>query len=392
MNLLTYTTLYPNAVNPQHGIFVENRLRRIVATGDAAARVVAPVPWFPFKSDIFGAYGAFARIGASEERFGIAVDHPRYLSIPRVGMGIAPRLLARATAGRVRRHVAETGAQLIDAHYFYPDGVAAAAIGKALDMPVVITARGSDVNLIAQYDGPRRQILQAARQAAAIIAVSEALRRQMIAIGIDEERIHVLRNGVDLDMFSPVPMDRARAALGIEQPMMVAVGNLLSSKGQDIAIRALPSIPDLDLVLVGAGPDEAVFRKLAVRLGVAERVRFAGRVPQDALKTWFSAAEFSVLASVREGWPNVLLESMACGTPVIASNVGGVPEIIAAPEAGRIMERRTPEALAAAVRELRGTMPDRAATRAWAAKFDWAASVEGQVALYRNILSGGGKT
>ena len=157
MNLLTYTTLYPNAVNPQHGIFVENRLRRIVATGDAAARVVAPVPWFPFKSDIFGAYGAFARIGPSEVRFGIAVDHPRYLSIPRVGMGIAPGLLARATVGRVRRHVAETGAQLIDAHYFYPDGVAAAAIGKALDMPVVITARGSDVNLIAQYDGPRRQ-------------------------------------------------------------------------------------------------------------------------------------------------------------------------------------------------------------------------------------------
>ena len=115
-------------------------------------------------------------------------------------------------------------------------------------------------------------------------------------------------------------------------------------------------------------------------------------MPQDALKTWFSAAEFSVLASVREGWPNVLLESMACGTPVIASNVGGVPEIIAAPEAGRIMDHRTPEALAAAVRELRGTMPDRAATRAWAAKFDWAASVEGQIALYRDILSGGRKT
>ena len=392
MNLLTYTTLYPSAVAPQHGVFVENRLRRIIATGDVSARVVAPVPWFPFSGDVFGRYGKFARIEQSEERFGIDVDHPRYLSIPKIGMTAAPGLLYRGTIEHVRRQVAETGAALIDAHYFYPDGVAAAMIGRAVGLPVVITARGSDVNLIAQYEGPRRRIVAAANQSAAVIAVSDALRSRMIEIGIDPDRIHVLRNGVDMEIFSPVQMEVARTTLGINRPSMVTVGNVLSTKGQDVAIRALELIPDIDLIVVGAGADERAFQNLAGQLGVADRVRFIGHVPHDELKNWFSAAEFSVLASVREGWPNVLLESMACGTPVIASNVGGIPEIIGSPEAGRIMGQRTPEALAAAIRDLRASLPDRAATRAWAEKFDWDSSVRGQIELYRDILSSGARS
>jgi teichuronic acid biosynthesis glycosyltransferase TuaC len=391
MKLLTYTTLYPSAIAPQHGIFVENRLRRIVATGDVTARVVAPVPWFPFGNDIFGPYGKYARIERSEERFGIDVDHPRYLSIPKIGMTAAPRLLYRGTIERVRRHVTETGVVLIDAHYFYPDGVAAAMIGRALGLPVVITARGSDVNLIAQYEGPRRRIVAAANQSAAVIAVSDALRSRMIEIGIDSDRIHVLRNGVDTEIFAPMPMEVARTRLGIKRPSMVTVGNVLSTKGQDVAIRALVLVPDIDLVIVGAGAYEQAFQKLARQLGVADRVRFAGHVPHDELKYWFSAAEFSVLASVREGWPNVLLESMACGTPVIASNVGGIPEIIASPEAGRIMEQRTPEALASAIRDLRARPPAPAATRAWAMKFDWESSVKAQIELYRNVVAGSGR-
>jgi teichuronic acid biosynthesis glycosyltransferase TuaC len=387
MKLLTYTTLYPSAVVPQHGIFVENRLRRIVATGDVSARVVAPVPWFPFTGDVFGRYGTFARIAGAEVRFGIAVDHPRYLSIPKVGMTLAPRLLYRSTIECVRRHVAETGAVLIDAQYFYPNGVAAAMIGRALGLPVVITAHGSDINLIAQYEGPRKQIVEAANQSAAVIAVSDALRRRMIEIGIDPDRIHVLHNGIDMEIFSPVPMEVTRTTLGISRPSMVAVGNVLSTKGQDVAIRALALVSDIDLIVIGTGADAKAFQKLARQLGVADRVRFIGHVPHNELKNWFSAAEFSVLASVREGWPSVLLESMACGTPVIASNVGGIPEIIASPEAGRIMEQRTPEALAAAIRDLRASPPAPAATRAWAAKFEWDSTVRGQIQLYRDVVS-----
>jgi len=387
LKILTYTTLFPNNVHPQHGIFVENRLRQIVETGEVSAQVIAPVPWFPFKQEIFGHYGSLARIERLEERFDLSIQHPRFLTIPKVGMHLAPELLFRATVNRVKRSVEETRAVLIDAHYFYPDGVAAAKIGGALGLPVVISARGSDINLIAQYEGPRTRIVEAARDCAVIIAVSQALKERMIDIGIDADRIHVLRNGVDLEVFSPISTKIARDMTGIERPTMVAVGNVLSSKGQDVAIRALTLVQNLDLVIVGTGADVPTFQKLAIDLGVVDRVRFVGSVPQAELRSWFSAAEFSVLASMREGSPNVVLESMACGTPVIANDVGGASEIITSPEAGRLMSARTPEALAAAIEGLRASPPDRKATRAWAENFSWESTIEAQVSLYRNVVA-----
>ena len=374
-------------MHPQHGIFVENRLRQIVETGEVSAQVIAPVPWFPFKQEIFGHYGSFARIERLEERFDLSIQHPRFLTIPKVEMHLAPELLFRATVNRVKRSVEETGAVLIDAHYFYPDGVAAAKIGGALGLPVVISARGSDINLIAQYEGPRTRIVEAARDCAVIIAVSQALKERMIDIGIDADRIHVLRNGVDLEVFSPISTEIARDMTGIERPTMVAVGNVLSSKGQDVAIRALTLVQNLDLVIVGTGADVPTFQKLAIDLGVVDRVRFVGSVPQAELRSWFSAAEFSVLASMREGSPNVVLESMACGTPVIANDVGGASEIVTSPEAGRLMSARTPEALAAAIEGLRASPPDRKATRAWAENFSWESTIEAQVSLYRDVVA-----
>ena len=388
VRLLTYTTLYPSASQPQHGIFVENRLRQIVALEGVSARVVAPVPWFPLSGARFGRYGAYAGIARRETRFGIDIRHPRYPVIPRIGMSIAPGLLYQAT----RRLVStmrddEIGFDVIDAHYFYPDGVAAAMLGRALGRPVVISARGTDINLIPDYPTPRQLILRAASQAAAIIAVSDALRRRMIEIGVEAAKITVLRNGVDTGIFAPVDRARARAELGVKRPAMVAAGNVLAAKGQDVAIRALLLLDDMELLVVGAGPDEAAFAALAHSIGVADRVRFVGRVPHGDLARYFSAAEVSVLPSMREGWPNVLLESLACGTPVVASNVGGVSEIITSADVGRIMPERTPEALADAVRSLRASPPDRDRVRAYAAEFGWEETARAQRALYAEVIS-----
>jgi teichuronic acid biosynthesis glycosyltransferase TuaC len=229
--------------------------------------------------------------------------------------------------------------------------------------------------------------VEAARDCAAIIAVSQALKERMIEIGIDADRIHVLRNGVDLDMFSPVSKESAGNVTGIERPTMVAVGNVLSSKGQDIAIRALPFVQNLDLAIVGAGTDVLRFQNLAREVGVADRVRFIGSIPQAELKNWFSASEFSVLASMREGSPNVVLESIACGTPVIATDVGGASEIIASPAAGRLMSARTPEALASTIQDLRSAPSDRTATRAWAEQFSWGPIIRDQITLYRDVVA-----
>ena len=313
MRVVTYTTLYPNEVRPNHGIFVENRLRKLVADGCVDARVVAPVPWFPVASARFGGYGDFARIPEHESRHDLDIAHPRYPTIPKIGMTAAPRLLYRWSLGAMQNSIASgRGFAPIDAHNFYPDGVAAALLGRRLNRPVVITARGSDVNLIASYDRPRRMILWAAKQAAAVITVSDALRRRLIELGAPAEKIVTLRNGVDLDTFRPVDREAAKRSLGINGRVIVTVGNVIESKGQRLVVHALAKIPDAHLLIVGDGADVPVLGALAAELGVADRLKFLGRVPHDRFRDVYGAADVSVLASVREGWPNVLLESMAC--------------------------------------------------------------------------------
>ncbi len=387
LRIVTFTTLYPNAVRPNHGIFVENRLRKLVADGRIAARVVAPVPWFPFTSARFGDYGGFARVPVRESRHDLEIAHPRYPTIPRTGMTVAPWLLYRGSLGGMRRLIASGhDFDLIDAHYFYPDGVAAALLGRRFGKPVVITARGSDVNLIASYDRPRRMILWAVRRAAAVITVSEALRRRLIDLGAPAAKIVTLRNGVDLEAFRPVEREAARRALGVDGRVIATVGNVIESKGQRLVVRALALIPDARLLIVGDGADVPVLRALGAELGVADRVRFMGRVAHDRLRDVYGAADVSVLASVREGWPNVLLESMACGTPAVATRVGGVPEIIARPEAGAVVDDRTPAAIARALTNLFTHPPPRAATRAYAEAFSWDATTEGQISVFQAAL------
>src|SRR5687767_10733021 len=214
MKVLTFSSLYPNAVRPAHGIFVETRLRQLLASGQVQSTVVAPVPWFPFAHSVFGRYSAHARTPREETRNGIDVLHPRFPVLPKVGMTLAPLLLYRAVVPILERLHRERAFDLIDAHYFYPDGVTAVMLGRRLGIPVVVTARGTDINLIAECRLPRRMIRWAARRAAAVITVSRALKEKLLALGVDPERTHVLRNGVDSDLFQPLEREPVREALG----------------------------------------------------------------------------------------------------------------------------------------------------------------------------------
>ncbi len=394
MDILTVTSLYPNAEMPAHGVFVENRLRHLMAAGGIRLRVVAPVPWFPFGSPRFGAYGRYARVPRREVRHGIDVAHPRYVVLPRIGMILAPALMYAC----LRRHVGRLLARgasfdLIDAHYFYPDGVAAALLGRATGRPVVITGRGTDLNLFPRYALPRRMIRWAARRAAGLVTVSAALKGALVELGIAADKVKVLRNGVDLDIFRP-PADRAafRQSLGLPRPTLLSVGHLIERKGHDLVIRALEELTDFDLVIVGTGPERGRLEALARAIGVAGRVRFAGAVDHAGLAVFYGAADALVLASSREGWANVLLEAMACGTPVVASAIWGTPEVVAAPEAGVLMDVRSPAGVAEGVRRLMSALPDRAATRRYAEGFAWDATTRGQLELFGRILAARGRT
>ncbi len=387
LRLLTFSTLYPNAQRPNHGIFVENRLRHLVASGEVLSTVIAPVPWFPNGAAVFGEWGIHARTAQHEMRHGLEMYHPRYLVIPKLGMSVSPWLLYRATLPMIRRLCVTQGRpDVIDAHYVYPDGVAATWIGRRLGLPVVITARGTDVNLIPRYTVPRRLIQGAIRDATALIAVSAALKQALVGLGAPPDKVAVLRNGVETTLFRP-PDDRAtvRAALRLTGPTLISVGLLIERKGHHRVIEALAALPGYTLLIVGDGPERPRLAAMIERLRLGDRVRLLGSRPHDELPALYGAADALVLASSREGWANVLLEAMACGTPVIASNVWGNPEVVRSSAAGLITASNTPEAIVAAVRRLFADPPERATTRAYAEQFGWDETTAGQIALFGRI-------
>jgi teichuronic acid biosynthesis glycosyltransferase TuaC len=387
VRILTFTTLYPNAAQPVHGVMVENRLRHLLATGQVAASVIAPVPWFPSQSDRFGPYATFAKAPTNETRHGVRIRHPRYLVIPKVGAGVAPLLLAAGAYAAIARQAASF--DVIDAHYFYPDGVAAVLIARRLGKPVVITARGSDINVLPRTAVPRRWIRWAAQQANAIITVSAALRDALLALDVGRPRIEVLRNGVDLAQFSPLAPAAARAQLGLGAGRIVlSVGKLVEAKGHDLVIRAIAGISDTRLVIVGEGPYRAELERLAVELGVADRVSLRGELPHADLRSYYCAADVLVLASAREGMPNVVLESLACGTPTVATDVGGIGEVLPA-DAGVLLRERTPAAVRTALESVLRETPSREAIRRHAERLDWGPVVRDQIALYRDVVGSG---
>lgn len=393
LRVLTFSTLFPSGARPGHGIFVETRLRELVKSGRVESRVVAPVPWFPSGAERFGEYARFARTPRRETRNGLDVLHPRYALPPKVGMSVAPLLLALGARGAVRRLLDEGFEfDVIDAHYYYPDGVAAALLAQWFGKPFTVTARGSDLNLISRYALPRRMMRWAADRAAASIGVSAALVDVLRGWGLAPDRLHVMRNGVDLQRFRPQPRAQARAALGLSgDPLLLSVGNLVALKGHELVIDALaellPTRPGARLVVVGAGPLRESLAAHARARGLAAQVRFAGAIPNTEMLSWYSAADALVLASSREGWPNVLLEAMACGTPVVATDVGGIPEIVTAAVAGRIVRERSARALCAAITALLASAPSQDDVRRFAQGFDWQATTAAQIELFTSMTT-----
>ena len=390
LRVLTFSTLFPSSVRPGHGIFVETRLRELLRSGRVESRVVAPVPWFFSGHPKFGEYALGAKTPLRETRNGLDVQHPRYVLLPQVGMTLAPFTLALGARGAIQRLLDEGfDFDVIDAHYYYPDGVAAALLARHFNKPLTITARGSDINLVAHHTIPRRLMLWASRRASASIVVSSALKHAMRNIGMAPTRVLVMPNGVDARRFHLRPQHVARAELGWpDAPTLLSVGNLVENKGHHVVIDALTHLPQFRLVIAGDGPQRRALETLVARSNLTSRVQFMGSVDQTQLAACYCAADVLVLASSREGWPNVLLESMACGTPVVATRVGGVPEIVTSSRVGQLMASRTVGDLVDAVTRLWVNLPDRANVRARAQELSWDSTTNAQLAVFDQIASG----
>jgi teichuronic acid biosynthesis glycosyltransferase TuaC len=247
--------------------------------------------------------------------------------------------------GTVRQLHEKMQFDCIDAHYVYPDGFAAVRLGKTLGIPVIVSARGTDISLFPSFRLIRPMIQWTLRNATGVIGVCEALKQSMLGLGASVENTRAIGNGVDVQRFLPMERREARTKLGIplDAEVVVAVGNLVPVKGYQFLIPAIARLaiqdPKIMLYIVGEGYFRAKLEALAQQEKVQDRAIFVGRKPNEDLRYWYSAADLSCLASSREGWANVLLESLACGTPVVATRVWGAPEVITSPELGVLVDQ-----------------------------------------------------
>jgi teichuronic acid biosynthesis glycosyltransferase TuaC len=344
LRILTVSSLFPNSTDPNHGIFVYQRVAQLAQLADNESKVVAPLPFFP-KWLGSKRWGTFAQVPEEEQIGELAVHHPRYFLIPKISMSWQGASEFAGCLACVKTIHRNWKIDCVDAHYVYPDGMAAILLGKYLNVPVIVSARGTDINLLPKFWLVRKMIQWTLAQAAGVIAVSAALKDVMVGLGTDLEKIAVVPNGVDPARFQPIPMGDARQHLGLplDGLILVSVGTLIPSKGHELIIRALSQRENREqkwlLYILGGGPRLAHLERVADELGLRERIHFVGKRPNQELQFWFSAASLSCLTSSREGWPNVLTESLACGTPVVATRVGGIPEIVHSEALGILVEQ-----------------------------------------------------
>lgn len=393
MRVLTLSSVYPNATLPSRGIFVHERTRRLAGGCDVV--VAAPVPWFPFNRWIRGAERA--SVASFETRDGIAVHHPCFLSLPRYGKsldGLGYFLSLVPFVARLRRRFPF---DVVDAHFAYPDGLAATLLGKLFGAPVTVTLRGTEVP-ISKFRLRRPQIRIALGSADRVFAVSESLARLAVELGADPARLRLVPNGVDASRFRPAPRAAARRQLGVpeDRPLIVSVGGLTVRKGYHRVLAVLPELigehPDLLFAIVGGGGIEGdtgpMLRQLTGDLGLERHVRFAGPRPHAEVAAWLQAADLFCLATSNEGRPNAILEALACGVPVVATDVGGNAEIVRDGEDGLLVPFGDAAALRHALRTALGKPWDREAISAHGRGYTWEQTIEQVLGEFRDLARG----
>jgi glycosyltransferase involved in cell wall biosynthesis len=351
MRVLCVTKIFPNALEPLSSPF--NRQQFAALGRLCEVEVLATIPWFP-GARLAARWSNAGRLGAVPARetiAGLPVAHPRFLYLPRYGHGAAFALYAASLLAPV---VARRGrVDVLLASWAYPDGAAAVLLGRALGVPVVVKLHGSDVNVVARLPGPRRALAALLPRAARVVAVSRPLGEEVVRLGVARERLRLVGNGVDAELFHPRDPDETRRRLGLAaRRWIVYVGRLQEEKGVleliDAFTRLAPRVPDAGLLLVGGeGGVKAEAERRAAPLG--DRVVFAGPRPIAEVPLYMSAAALCTLPSWNEGTPNVLIEALACGRPAVATRVGGIPDVICDERLGLLVPPRDPAALAHAL-------------------------------------------
>jgi glycosyltransferase involved in cell wall biosynthesis len=394
--VLVLTSQFPNPVDPVRGIFSGQLVAELARICDVT--VVSPLPWFPRWAFLrqFARWYALSQVPYEYQVQGVQVYAPKYAIMPRVSGPLHGALVFAGMLATVWKLHRKLRFDVISAMWLYPDSVAAGWVARLLRIPMVPAALGCDVNRMLHESGKRRQILSMLRRAPAIIAVSEALRERMALEGVPAARISTVPNGVNGELFYIRDRKQARAELGLPQDrkIVVYVGRLSEEKGLltliDAAGRLRQCRDDFLLCLVGGGPQLHELQARVESLGLAREVRFAGPQEHPAVANWLGACDVFCLPSLREGCPNVVLEALSSGRPIVASRVGGIPDLVR-DDTGILVEPEDSEGFAGAL--------DEALARPWSERLiaesmsghTWRAAAENYHAVFRDAISAGAR-
>jgi teichuronic acid biosynthesis glycosyltransferase TuaC len=351
LRVLVVTKLFPNAAEPMLATY--NRLQCVALSRICDVEVRAVIPWFP-AAGLFARWssaGRCVRIPPEELVEGLRVRHPRVPFVPKVGAPISPALYLASLWPGVRHLRGEVDVVL--GCWAFPDGVAAIGLARLLGAAAVVKAHGSDLNVLPETGSLRRIMSWSLPAADRFVAVSRPLAEKAVALGVPRDRVEVVRNGIDRDVFRLRDRAAERAALGLEPGgrWILYVGLLARHKGLADLLEAFdrlaPEDPELRLALVGNGPHAALAAEAAARH--PGRVVTTGALPAEQVARWISACDVLTLPSWNEGTPNVILEAFACGRRVVATRVGGIPDVVTSPVLGELVPPRDVAALAAAL-------------------------------------------
>ena len=393
MKILAITNLFPNSSEPTRGMFNFQQLKELAKFPEVEIKIIAPIPWFP-RLNIIRRWAKLVEIPEKETIGGFEVYHPRYLVIPKIFRCLYGFFFFFGVF-KVAKDINKIFKfDCILATWAYPDGFGSYLISKILKKPIVIKIHGTDINSYIKYYFRRKMICYTLKHSHKVIAVSDALKKKVIEIGVPEERIIVIPNGINTDLFRPMEKENCRKELDlpIEKKIVLFVGNLKPEKGLSTLIKACNQINKVEdkkylLVILGDGQLQKTLKNKVNQLNMMDIVRFEGRKPHDEIPIWINACDVFCLPSLNEGCPNVVLEALACAKPVVATNVGGIPEIISSESLGILVEPMNWESLAKAIIKALGKSWDYSKLKKSCWKYSWSENVVDLKVILENSLN-----
>lgn len=375
MRVLIVTKIFPSGQEPLSSPFNRQQFAALARRCDV--EVLGTIPWFPGAKLVsrWSLAGRQTEVPRVEVIDGVPVAHPRFLFVPRIGHDWSAALY---TASLIPAALRRRGrVDVVLGSWAYPDGVAAVRLARLLGVPSVVKVHGSDLNVVAKLPGPRAILMRELPRASRVVAVSRALGDEAVGLGVSPTRVTVVANGVDSALFHPRDRAVCRRVLGLgDGKRVVYVGRLEPSKGVVDLLDAFSreSLAGIHLSLVGDGSARAACEARAAASG--GRITVHGARPLGEIPDWMGAADVVTLPSWNEGTPNVILEALACGRPVVGSSVGGIPDLLRTPVLGALISPRDPDALAVALASVVNRHHDAVRIAAEGARGGWAESAQ----------------